>query len=944
MTQQAAVVQFSNFRLSLSKPTSMQSCPPILSPSTSVFDAAQVMNQMQVGCVLVIENQQLVGIVTEQDMMRVMVARDSLKTNLKTMAIALCMTQPVLTLNETEAEDPCIVIDRFQKTQATCLPVLNHQGHCVGLVTPASVLQSFGSIEPYDAAISPKNASVPTAELEQQGIHLQDKPQALTEEALQASEERLRLAIDSLPVCISYSDIQQRYRFVNKTYEHWLGITQQDIYGKQVLEVIGEKAYQVVKSNIERVLAGEVVQYEAELPYPAGKRYVFGILVPDFDDHSQIRGYCALITDISARKQLEESLRLQVNRDRLIAGLTQRIRNSLDLSEILQVAVTEIQHFLQVDRVLICRPDRNRSLKVVMESVHSADLSVLGQILHEPYLEKQDQLKQDRNQQVYGQSHVRAIEDVAQSVLHPRQKQLLNRLQVQADLVAPILQGEGLWGLLIAHHCSAPHSWQAWEIDLLGQLATQLAIAIQQSELYGQVQQSNTDLEQQVAARTAQLQTAYEFEATLKCITDKVRESLDENQIMQTVVKELSSVIKIICCNAALYNLEQGTSMIRYEYTTLPHSSLGRIARIADYPEIYCQLLEGQPFQFCSIVPSPVRGRVAMLAFPIVDDQDVLGDLWLVAEQSFIFTEQDMRLVQQVASQCAIALRQSRLYQESQAQVTELGKLNRLKDDFLSTVSHELRTPMASIKMAAQMLELSLQQSDLLAPESRSRRYLTILQDECQREISLIDNLLDLSHLDATPDSLILVTVDPYPWLLNLAQPFIDRSRSQQQQFQLDLSTELPPLTTDLSYLERILGELLQNACKYTPPGETIVLSAQAIDDKSISGNKHTSQELEASRSMTATHLPIVNESQLPLLQLRVSNSGVEILEHEHDRIFDKFYRIPNGDPWKHGGTGLGLALVKKRVEQLQGTIEVTSSQGWTVFTVQLPQLLVSKF
>jgi signal transduction histidine kinase len=72
-------------------------------------------------------------------------------------------------------------------------------------------------------------------------------------------------------------------------------------------------------------------------------------------------------------------------------------------------------------------------------------------------------------------------------------------------------------------------------------------------------------------------------------------------------------------------------------------------------------------------------------------------------------------------------------------------------------------------------------------------------------------------------------------------------------------------------------------------------------------------------------------------LQLWIGNSGVEIPESELTHIFDKFYRVPNHDPWKHGGTGLGLALVKKLVEHLKGTIEVNSSNSQTTFTLQFP-------
>jgi signal transduction histidine kinase len=128
--------------------------------------------------------------------------------------------------------------------------------------------------------------------------------------------------------------------------------------------------------------------------------------------------------------------------------------------------------------------------------------------------------------------------------------------------------------------------------------------------------------------------------------------------------------------------------------------------------------------------------------------------------------------------------------------------------------------------------------------------------------------------------------------------------QEQNQQFNLDIPTQMPSVHTDASALERILTELLHNACKYTPANETISLVVQVLE--------------------------------LTVL-ISVSNSGVEIPEGERDRIFDKFYRIPNNDPWKYGGTGLGLALVKKLVERLQGRIWVESQANQTKFRVELP-------
>ena len=358
-----------------------------------------------------------------------------------------------------------------------------------------------------------------------------------------------------------------------------------------------------------------------------------------------------------------------------------------------------------------------------------------------------------------------------------------------------------------------------------------------------------------------------------------------------------------------------------------------------NFPEGYRQLLQGYYFQFCSLVPNPLRGHVAMLACPILDDQGVLGDLWLVSQKYRAFNDQDIRLVQQVANQCAIAIRQARLYQKAQAQVEALETLNLLKDDFLSTVSHELRTPISNIKLATQMLEINLESQHLLDdPSSSLGRYFQILKNECQREISLITDLLDLSRLETGDDPPIWQTVDLPTWILRLVQPFLERARSQNQIFQVDLPPDLPSFITDSSRLERILSELLGNACKYTPTGETITLSVQLIQPQPSVG-KDSLQGTSAMSGKNWGVLPTSTAISSPKssLNFQISNSGVEISPEQLTHIFDKFYRIPNNDPWKHGGTGLGLALVKKLVEPLGGSIQASSGDRLTRFVVELP-------
>src|SRR6478672_113434 len=240
---------------------------------------------------------------------------------------------------------------------------------------------------------------------------------------------------------------------------------------------------------------------------------------------------------------------------------------------------------------------------------------------------------------------------------------------------------------------------------------------IQQSWLMQQIQQLNSEVENymqtlNVAIReqTAELQRSLEFESTLKQITDRVRDSLEESTILQTVVQELSWALELGCCNAAIYNLEQHISHVRYEYTASIRGYQNRTIYMEDYPEIYQQLLQGESVQFCSLHNHDWRGQVALFSFPI-KDTEVTGDIWLISYADRVLDDLEIRLVQQVTNQCAIAIRQARLYQSAQRQVKELERLNQLKDDFLSTVSHELRTPVTNMRMAIQLLEQFIQRN-----------------------------------------------------------------------------------------------------------------------------------------------------------------------------------------------------------------------------------------
>lgn len=407
-----------------------------------------------------------------------------------------------------------------------------------------------------------------------------------------------------------------------------------------------------------------------------------------------------------------------------------------------------------------------------------------------------------------------------------------------------------------------------------------------------------------LARQNQELQQSLNFEAVVRRITDRLRDSLDESQILETATQELVGVLDLSSCQIEFYDSEQIKATVVYEHTiTLPQSQ-GVSRNIADFPELYQQLLQKTPLQLVESIPqfNPQGIQVNRLACPIFDDRGIIGNLWALRPPTEVFTVLEIQLLQQVASQCAIAIRQARLYEASNQQVTELAKLNQLKDDFLKTISHELRAPMSSIQLAVQTMETLLQSKKNLRKSPVFKRVLQIFHQSCNRQKQLVDDLITLCYIDAKAKTVQPEFINLHLWVQDLSQLYLKLIENQKQQLIIDFSEQELQIFTDPIILERIVREILHNACKYTPEGETITIQTE------------------------------VHQSEI---SLRIINTGVEISVEEQRLIFNQFYRIPNNDPWKYGGTGLGLTLVKKLAEILEVSLEVVSANQQTIFCLR---------
>ena len=309
---------------------------------------------------------------------------------------------------------------------------------------------------------------------------------------LQESEARLKLALEAAHMGTWHWDILTNSIMYSDQLGPVFGLPP-GIYHptyEAFLDAVHPEDRQYVAQAVARAV-GEGVDYgiEYRVIWPDGTLHWVGNKGQVYRDETgcPVR-LVGVAMDITERKQVEETLRIQVMRERLMGAIAQRIRQSLHLEEILNTTVAQVREFLQTDRVLIYRFEPDWSGVVVVEAVDDRWMSILGRRLLDPYFAT-------TFVSLYQHGRIQATDDIYAAGLTPCHIDLLAQFQVRANLVVPILQGEQLWGLLIAHHCSGPRQWQQFNVDLLQQLATQVAIAIQQSELYQQLEAANQQLQ-----------------------------------------------------------------------------------------------------------------------------------------------------------------------------------------------------------------------------------------------------------------------------------------------------------------------------------------------------------------------------------------------------------------------------------------------------------------
>ncbi|MBD2664472.1 multi-sensor hybrid histidine kinase [Richelia sinica FACHB-800] len=649
--------------------------------------------------------------------------------------------------------------------------------------------------------------------------------------------------------------------------------------------------YTDVEDLVEAINAGKVFKYVTK-PWEAEE--LKAVVRQALDTHNVLK---------ARTRELTRTLR----QESLLNTVTNTIRSALDYRQILQTIVDTVGHMLEVD-VCLLRPFQDEQL---------ADE---GFIYQKAAISANEESGESTTE--VGEVSVCASPVLVQTVWETREVQVIqdvtndDRIQgdrieafrianIHSSLVVPLICQQELIAVLALHQCSQSRLWGEEEVQLVMMVADQAALALSQSYAYEQVRA--------LAKR----------ESLINTITSAIRSSLDPQDIFAAITQQLGQALQVDGCVLSLwteedeflecvglYDSAEDPGVLADNYS---QNNLGGLTKQLPstqipitHPILQETLRTQEPVIIGDISSSnltlqgfnlPLHTAVrSLMVVPLVADGKCIGSIalaqgtrtrrWLVSE---------IELAKAVASQAAIAVQQSRLYQKTREQAERLLELDRQKTEFFQNISHEFRTPITLIQGPLE--------SSVSVGEGLSYDQSMIALRNSRRLLRLVNQLLDLQRLDAGRMQPSFRPCDLVEFVTQIIESFRPYCEKKGLRVFSDLAL-CPPVYLDLEKFDKVIYNLLSNAMKFTREGGVISVRLHARTDHCI---------------------------------LQVQDTGIGIRPEQIPYLFDRFRQAEGSANRSYEGSGLGLALVKELVELHGGQVTVESVYGQgTTFTLQL--------
>jgi PAS domain S-box-containing protein len=828
------------------------------------------------------------------------------------------------------------------------------------------------------------------------------QPHAQLEQELQHERNFIAAVLETIGALVVVLDLSGKIVRFNKACEHVSGYQADDIKGQIIWErLISPEETPKVQSVFQELEHGKPSNHHENywICKDGTRRLIRWSNTVLKNSSGQVDYVIGTGIDITEQRQAEQQVIRHYKQGKLLGEITRKIRQSLDINEILQTAVDEVQAHLACNSVLIIQYDshdkKKATGKVIQESTHN-----------------QQNLPSLLNRTVAGLKRSPAIETLSlqswtcssadsastQHTLAPScslySAEFLAQCQVQACIEVPVYVGNDLWGLIIASECDRPRQWDAFEIDLMQQLANQMGVALSQAQFLNH-------LEAQVQHRHKQVLR------TNKKLKQEIQERIKTEEALRESQQRLSGILEN--ADDAIISIDEHHHIILYNrgaeqvFGYSADEVLGHPLDIL-LPDAF-RLIHRQhidTFSAASEEPRPMGARNRPVfgkhktgtTFPaeasISKLQTQTGPIFTVmlkditerceAEAALKRSEENLRVTTDAMPALICYVDQNEQYQFVNKTYEEWFNLsiNNLQGRH---VKHAIGSAYNEIKpYIARALagEKVCFEVDMTTPDGKSRsvlaRYIPDIDDQgtVKGFFGLVSDISDRKATERMKDEFISVVghelrtpLTSIHGSLKLLATRRLGTLSPQGQEMVDIALKntdrLTRLINDVLDLERIESGRVTMAMQPCDVGDLMMQATQAMQSMANSYNVHLSTQplsmtlmvdpdhiTQALTNLLSNAIKFSSEGstvwlgatdQQTDIVLSVRDHGRGIPEEKIDLIFNRFQQVDSSDSRERGGTGLGLAICKKIAQEHNGKIWVESifGQGSTFF-LQLPK------
>jgi PAS domain S-box-containing protein len=778
--------------------------------------------------------------------------------------------------------------------------------------------------------------------------------------AAKRTERRLWLVTDNAPVFIYNCNREGVYKFVNRAYAARFGLTPQDCVGRHVRDVVGDRAYESITAYVARVLKGEELAADVDIPYDAlGDRLMHCSYAPEIEN-GHVVGWVAAITDISARKHAEEALVASEQRFSTMFGSLPVAVILLRLPEGIIVdvnaAFTSLTGYAP-DEVIGRTSDAIGLVRDRVERQRAVDaVQRDGRTSVELTIHRKDGETRDvvvninRVDLPNGPHALSGIGDVTERRRAGRSAQFVLDLD---DALARVSTAEEMMDIAtrrVGDHFGVAHA-----------CCIEFDAAVEIASVRADWRQNDNDPSYAGSHRVADFMTEESRRAVAAgrpMIVDdvasdpRVAGAVDRHRAMAIESYVVAPYVVDGLPRCALVLYRSNPYRWRRDEVNLLRELTARVwtrieqARAEDAlrrsEAEFRQLANSMPqivwvtdgdgkllylndrwYEFSGLTLEETAAREGLMSVVHGDDSERMLKQWetalatrrafevevrmrardgfyewfLVRSQPFI--DDDGSVVSWFGTSTDIT--RQKVGEESVRQhLEEAEAAIRLKDAFLATLSHELRTPMNAMMGWIDMLRRGI------LPPDRAQRGLDVIYKSARQQEALIEDLLDMSRIASGKMHLRLDDVE----LAAVIEAAVDvvRPSAETKGVRLDVDVD-PAIRTyrcDPDRMQQMLWNILSNASKFTPPGGRIGVVARRTRDH---------------------------------IEIAVTDSGIGIAPDVLPHIFERFRQGDATTTRRHGGLGLGLAITAELVELHGGRVDARSAGigTGTTFTLSLP-------